>query len=90
VVATGNLLRDHLLKKRYQKDMITNAKINENTIIVFRGRDEKGRQVLLLLNSEAAQKGKDKDKTLQQVSLRLAYQLSPDKPDVLTIEDGDF
>ena len=92
VVGLANLLRDHFIKKRYQKGLVVNGKISDSTIIAFRGRDEKGSQILLLLNMPVAQKGEDPAEVAKKTSLRLAYQLAPDAPDVLTItiKEGDF
>ena len=42
VIAAANLLRGHFIKKRYQEDMLAaNAKISDNLMIVFRGKDKK-------------------------------------------------
>jgi hypothetical protein len=91
LVDAANLLRDHFLKKRYKADsMIVNGKMGENTIIVFRGADKKGRMALLTLNTPKPIKGETPNDAAKRTRLSLSYILNPDKPDVLTIKDGDF
>ena len=87
IIATANRLLAHFIKKRYQDDSIVNAKLNETTIVVFRGKDKKGRMVVLSLHDPAVNKGKVKD---TEITLSLAYILDPISPDILTIKDGDF
>jgi hypothetical protein len=89
LVGAANLLRDHFVKKRYQKDGFTvNGKINDNTLIIFRGKDKKGRMILLMLTTPG--NGNKTDKTKGQVSLALSYRSDPMKPDILTIKEGEF
>jgi hypothetical protein len=91
VVDAANLLRDHFTKKRYNADsMIANGTLNETTIIVFRGVDKKGRMALLTLSQPLPQKGESKKDASKRISLLLSYIADHDKPDVLTIKDGDF
>jgi hypothetical protein len=90
VVGVANLLRDHFTKKRYQKGLVLNGRVNDSTIVVFRGRDEKGSQILLILNQPIAKKGEDPAEAIKRTNLRLAYQLAPDTPDILSIKEGDF
>jgi hypothetical protein len=85
IIATANLLRTHFTKKRYQDDSkAINLKLSETTILVFRGKDKKGRMVILSLISPPL-----KDKK-SEATLSLSYILDPISPDVLTIKDGDF
>jgi hypothetical protein len=91
VVDTANLLNAHFIKKKYKKDsQLTNAKLNKNTIIVFRGTDQKGRMALLTLNTFQKTKDQDPKDAGNKVQLKLSYMLNPEKPDVLTIKEGDF
>ena len=91
VVAAANLLRGHFIKKRYQDDMLAaNAKVSESLLIVFRGKDKKGRMVLLTLISPIPQEGEDKKEVSKKMQLRLSYKLDPVSPDVLTIKEGEF
>ena len=80
VVVAANLLRSHFVKKRYQKKGFTvNIKVNDNAVIIFRGRDEKGRMVLLVLITP---KTEEKQPGHNNVRLRLSYMLNVDKPDI--------
>jgi hypothetical protein len=91
VLAAANLLRDHFAKKRYQGDSyVLNGKISENLLLVFRGKDEKGRLITLTLNTPTVKKGQKLKNAERQISLNLAYILDPVKPDILTIKEGDF
>lgn len=86
VVSAANLLREHLAKKRYQKEgFLVNARVDDTTTVVFRGKDKNNRMVLLVLNELEAKK-----KKTGQILLRLSYMLDHDKPDILTIEEGAF
>jgi hypothetical protein len=90
VVAVANLLRTHFIKKRYQeKHYLVNGQLNENTLVVFRGTDKKGRMILLVLTTQPHKDGEDKN-TPKKAQLILSYKLNPGEPDVLTIKDGDF
>jgi hypothetical protein len=92
IVNLANFLRSHFIKKQYQKDMfVANARLNDTTTIVFRGKDKKNRMALLTLTS-AATNEKSKDKPLQELSLQLSYMLSITDQDIFTIKikDEDF
>ena len=44
IVATANQLRNHFAQKKYQKDgFALNAQLGEGVILVFQGKDQKGR-----------------------------------------------
>ena len=91
IVAAANLLRDHFMKKRYQKDgLILNAQLNENTVLVFRGKDKKGRMIALTLITPVVKEGDKKKVLLNQTVLKLSYLVDPESPDILTIKEGDF
>lgn len=91
VINAANFLRNHLIKKQYQKEgFIANARMNDVTTIVFRGKDKKNRMALLVLNTPQAKKDEDVKKARENVSLKLSYMLDHTKPDVLTIGDDDF
>ncbi len=88
VVDAANRLRNYLIKKKYMKDgYVTNAKIDESRIIIFRGKDQKGRMILMILTDPESN---DKKKFFRDITLRLSYMLNPDSPDILTINEGDF
>jgi len=87
VVATANLLRNHLAQKIYVKDgLAINAQLSEGVILVFQGLDKKGRAVKLVLVNPK----EDPKKTGKNISLTLSYIEKPNKPDVFRIKDGDF
>jgi hypothetical protein len=93
VINAANFLRTHLNKKSYKADgLVANARIDDQTTIVFRGKDKKNRMVVLILNSEQAPKDGNAKKTSRQFSLKLSYILDAENPDVLTItiKDDDF
>lgn len=91
VVDAANLLRTHFFKKRYKDEtLVVNGKIGPNKIMVFRGADQKGRMAILVLDTPKALEGEKKEDTKKRVSLRLSYILNPEKPDIVTIEEGMF
>jgi hypothetical protein len=91
IVDAANFLRNHLVKKKYNKDgFIANGRMNDVTTIVFRGKDKKNRMALLVLTSPMAKKGEDAKKAREKISLNLSYMLDAEKPDILTIKDDDF
>ena len=91
IVDAANFLRNHLVKKEYQKEgFVANARVNDETTIVFRGKDKKDRMVLLVLTSPKAKKDEDGKKAGENISLKLSYVLDTEKPDILTIGEDDF
>jgi len=83
VIDVSNLLRSHLVKRHYKKNgYMVNGRLDAETIIVFRGRDEKDRMVLLLLTKPKAKKGASKKEAAKNISLKLSYMLDPEKADV--------
>jgi hypothetical protein len=87
VVSTANQLRNYFAQKRYQKNgFALNAKLGEGTILVFQGKDQKGRVARLLLNNQKNKDGKIGD----NIALTLSYIEKPENPDVFKIKDGDF
>ena len=88
VVATANQLRNHFAQKKYQnKGFALNAQLGEGIILVFQGKDRKGRAARLLLSNPKAEKDK---KTGKNIALTLSYIEKPQDPDVFRIKDGDF
>jgi hypothetical protein len=91
LVTVANQLRDHFLKKRYQEDMlVVNTRLNPGAMVVFRGKDQKGRMILVTLLTPVAKKGEDPKEVAKKSSLTLSYMLDPVSPDILTIKEGDF
>ena len=88
IVATANQLRNHLAQKKYQKEgFALNAQLGEGIILVFQGKDRKGRAArLLLANPQIEEDGK----TAKNITLTLSYIEKPLDPDVFKIKEGDF
>jgi hypothetical protein len=86
--ANGDVLRAYLVSAGYVPTTITRDVVLENGILVFRGSDASGHTAILLLQGRF--EDKDGTRTLFPENLTLLYAVSPDKPDILTIEKGDF
>jgi hypothetical protein len=78
VILAAELLRRHFIKKKYQKkSYAVNQKVNDTNIIVFRGKDKKGRSIFLRLKYPKVKKGKT-----EKVTLKLSYIFNREKPDI--------
>jgi hypothetical protein len=87
VISTANQLRIYFSQKKYQKNgIIFNRQLAKGTILVFQGKDEKGRMARLLLKKPINIDGKASN----SVDLTLSYIEKPDNLDVFEIKDGDF
>ena len=88
VVATANQLRNHFVQKKYQKEgFALNAQLGEGVILVFQGKDRKGRAARLLLSNPKSEGDK---KAGENIALTLSYIERPEDPDVYRIKEGDF
>ena len=87
VVDLGNILGNHFFKKRFQKDgLVANANLNDGSILIFRGKDQKGRMALLrLLNTQQNNKNNE-----VKISLNLSYIEKPGEVDTFQLNKGDF
>jgi len=87
VVDLGNILGNHFFKKRYQQDgLVANASLNDGSILIFRGKDQKGRMALLrLLNTQQNNKNNE-----VKISLNLSYIEKPGQEDTFQLNKGDF
>ena len=88
VVNVGNLLGNHFFKKRYQEDgLVAHARLNDGSVLIFRGKDQKGRMALLRLSNPQpnAKKGDD-----LKITLNLSYIEKPGQPDTYQLNDEDF
>jgi hypothetical protein len=83
LVNAANFLRYHFTKKKYKEEgFVLNAKIDDHTLIAFRGKDKKDRMILLqLLFSKIKVDGKKK-KQAKNLSLKLSYIQDSIKSDV--------
>ena len=87
VVNSGNFLGNLFFKKRYQKDgFVAHAKLNDGSVLIFRGKDQKGRMVLLRLSNPQPNKN-NKD---IKVTLNLSYIEKPGQPDTYQLKENDF
>ena len=88
IVATANQLRNHFVQKKFQKEgFAVNTKLGEGVILIFQGKDRKGRATRLLLSNP---KSKNKKSAGENISLTLSYIEKPGSPDVFRIKEGDF
>ena len=88
VVDAGNILGNHFFKKRYQEDgLVAHARLNDGSILIFRGKDQNGRMVLLRLSNPQPN---DKNKEDLKITLSLSYIEKPEKPDAYRLKDDDF
>ena len=88
VVATANQLRNHFVQKKYQKKgFALNAQLGAGVILVFQGKDRKGRAARLLLSNPKSEGDK---KAGENIALTLSYIEKPEDPDVYRIREGDF
>jgi len=88
VVATANQLRNHFAQKKYQKEgFALNAPLGEGVILVFQGKDRKGRAAKILLVNPKAE---GDSKVGGNIALTLSYIEKPMDPDVFRIKEGDF
>ena len=90
VLDIANVLRCYFFRKGFKSDdLLMNARLNDSSVVVFRGTDAKGRMIFLLLKSPSntSQGTEDKNKEL---SLRLSYIENPNNPDIFKVKDGEF
>ena len=88
VVNIGKYMGNYLLRKRYKDDgLVAHAKLGDGSILIFRGKDQKGRMVVLRL-SDLQPSNKDNENL--KMSLNLSYIEKPEQPDVFKIKEGDF
>ena len=87
VVDLGNILGNHFFNKRYQEDgLVANANLNDGSVLIFRGKDQKGRMALLhLLNTQQNNKNNE-----VKISLNLSYIEKPGQEDTFQLNKGDF
>ena len=88
VVNSGNLLGNHFFKKRYQKEgLVAHAKLSDGSILIFRGKDQEGRMILLRVSNPQPVNENAKD---LKITLNLSYIEKPGRPDTYKLKDGDF
>jgi uncharacterized protein YgiM (DUF1202 family) len=88
VVNSGNYLGNHLLRKRYQDDgLVAHARLNDGSVLILRGKDQKGRMVILRLSDPQSS---NKDNEGLNIGLNLSYIEKPGQPDIYQLKEGDF
>ena len=87
IVSIANHLSNYFRQKRYQKNGFASYRqLAEELILVFQGKDQKGRAARLLLSNPKNRDGK----VGENITLTLSYIEKPEDPDVFKIKDGDF
>ena len=88
VVDSGNMLGNHFFKKRYQEDgLVAHARLNDGSVLIFRGKDQKGRMALLRLSNPQPNEGNKED---LKITLTLSYIEKPEQPDAFQLKESDF
>jgi len=88
VVNSGNLLGNHFFKKRYQEDgLVAHARLNDGSVLIFRGKDQKGHMALLRLSNPQPNEGNKED---LKITLSLSYIEKPEQPDAFQLKGDDF
>jgi hypothetical protein len=88
VVNSGNLLGNHFFKKRYQEDgLVAHARLNDGSVLIFRGKDQKGHMALLRLSNPQPKEGNKED---LKITLTLSYIEKPEQPDAFQLKGDDF
>ena len=92
LVATGNILRNYFVAQGFPPEgLLTNQRLNDGSIIMFRGVDDKGRAVVLQLTIEPGVTAEDGTAGDSKVTaLNLSYIADPVAPDIFKINQGDF
>ena len=88
VVNSGNILGNYLLRKRYLDDgLVAHARLNDGSVLIFRGKDQKGRMALLRLSDPQSN---NKNNEGLEIALNLSYLEKPGQPDIFNLNKGDF
>ena len=66
---------------------MAHARLNDGSVLIFRGKDEKGRMVILRLSNPQPNAKKDDE---LKISLTLSYIEKPEQPDTFQLKDDDF
>jgi hypothetical protein len=93
IVGTANALRDYFNSENFAPNsIVANRQLSPNTILVFRGIDDKKRTVLLVLSGVPGSVRSEDKKAPRPgpLTLELAYVEDPTHPDVFRISKGQF
>jgi hypothetical protein len=84
----GTYLGNHFFKKRYQEDgLVAHARLSDGSVLIFRGKDQKGRMAILRLSNPQPNTKKDDE---LKINLTLSYIEKPYKPDAFQLKENDF
>jgi len=88
ILSTARILLHHFQQQKFQKEgLVINGTLPDGSFLVFRGKDLKGRMIILhYLGSE---KEKSPSKKTAPV-LRLSYIEKPNSPDIFKLKEGEF
>src|SRR5262249_7683996 len=90
LVGAANSLRDYFISQKYKGDNpVANRQVAQNTIIVFRTTDLKGRTILLVLSGALAG-ALPVQQQQPPLTLELAYIENAARPDIFRIDKGQF
>lgn len=92
LVATGNILRNYFVAQGFPPEgLLSNQRLTDGSIIMFRGVDDKGRAAVLQLTIEPGVTAEDGTAGDSKVTaLNLSYIADPVAPDIFKINQGDF
>lgn len=97
IATTADVLRNYFVGQNFPPEgMLVNARLEDGSIVVFRGRDAKGRMVWLRLYEQPVPSDKPPAPGTQppKPEVRLALQLSyfehPESPDIFSLKPGSF
>ena len=88
LINSGRMLGMHFLKKRYQEEgLVANGKLNDGSTLIFRGKDQEGRMVLLHVSNPQPVNENAKD---LKIILNLSYIEKPGRPDIYKLKNLNF
>jgi hypothetical protein len=88
LINSGRMLGMHFLKKRYQEEgLVANGKLNDGSTLIFRGKDQEGRMVLLHVSNPQPVNENAKD---LKITLNLSYIEKPGRPDIYKLKNLNF
>ena len=87
-VDSGNMLGNHFFKKRYQENgLVAHTRLNDGSVLIFRGKDQKGRMTILRLSNPQPNEGNKED---LKIALTLSYIEKPEQPDAFQLKESVF
>ncbi|MBL8670466.1 MAG: hypothetical protein JNK11_07450 [Alphaproteobacteria bacterium] len=97
IATTADVLRNYFVGQNFPPEgMLVNARLEDGSIVVFRGRDAKGRMVWMRLyeqpvpSDKPAAAGTQPPKPDVRLALQLSYFEHPENPDIFSLKPGSF